>query len=163
MKKGEKTMFGNSNKKKLLAVADGMALPLEDVPDPAFSGKMLGDGFAVEPSVGVFYSPVDGRVESVTDTRHAYSIRSDDGLDILVHIGIDTVELKGKGFSSLVAAGDRVKAGEPIARADLDLIRAGGLPTITPVLVSNTEELGAFELSLGEVKGGASAVLRYRK
>lgn len=156
-------MFGNSNRKKLLAVADGMALPLDDVPDPAFSGRMLGDGFAVEPSAGVFYSPVDGKVESVTDTRHAYSIRSDDGLDILVHIGIDTVELKGKGFSSLVSTGDRVKAGEPIARVDLDLIRAGGMPTITPVLVSNADELKAFELSLGEVKGGASAVLKYRK
>lgn len=156
-------MFGNSNRKKLLAVADGMALPLDDVPDPAFAGKMLGDGFAVEPSSGVFYSPVDGKVESVTDTLHAYSIRSDDGLDILVHIGIDTVGLKGKGFSSLVAPGDRVKAGEPIARADLDLIRAGGLPTITPVLVSNPEELKSFELSLGEVKGGASAVLKYKK
>lgn len=156
-------IFGNERKKAVLAVADGMALPLDDVPDAAFAGRMLGEGFAVEPSSGSFYSPVSGVVESIADTRHAYSIGSDDGLDILVHIGIDTVKLGGRGFESLVKVGDRVRQGDPLARADLELIRAEGLPTITPVLITDPDAICSLDLSLGEVKGGESAVLRYKK
>lgn len=144
---------------RLMAVADGAAIPLEQVADEAFASGMLGGGYAVVPSSGVFYSPVDGKVEGVSDTLHAYSIRSDSGLDVLIHIGVDTVKLDGKGFSAAVCEGDRVRAGDEIARADLDLIRGAGFDVTTPVLISN-RELGAdARFHYGEVRGGSSPVL----
>ncbi len=148
--------------KKLLAVCDGEALPISAVPDPAFSSGMLGEGFAVDPMSGTIYSPISGKIESVTDTRHAYAIHSDDGLDVLVHIGVDTVKLGGRGFVCLVEQGDRVRAGDIIAKADVALIRAEGLSAITPVLVSNTEALGSYKMTFGAVRGGKSAVLTYK-
>lgn len=152
-----------SANKKLLAVADGTALPLSSVPDEAFASGMLGDGFAVEPAAGNIYSPVNGRIDSVTDTRHAYTIHSDDGLDILVHVGIDTVKLGGEGFISLVEQGDTVRAGDIIARADLDRIKSSGLSAITPVLVANHDILKSYDFKLGQVRGGKSAVMTYKK
>lgn len=147
----------------LLSVADGRAIPLSEVPDEAFSSGMLGTGFAVEPDKGTIYSPVDGRVEGVTDSRHAYSIRSDDGLDVLVHIGVDTVKLGGAGFLPLVSEGDRVNAGDAIARADLGVIRAAGCRTVTPVLIANGEGLEGVKFKLGSVTGGKSPVMLYKK
>ena len=147
----------------LLSVADGRAIPLSEVPDEAFSSGMLGTGFAVEPIKGTIYSPVDGMVEGVTDSRHAYSIRSDDGLDVLVHIGVDTVKLGGEGFLPLVDEGDRVSAGDAIARADLAAIRAAGCRTVTPVLVANGDGLENVKFKLGNVTGGKSTVMLYKK
>lgn len=155
-------MFSNSNK-KILAVADGEVLPLSRVPDEVFSSGMLGEGFAVEPTAGTVYSPVNGRIDSVTETKHAYTVRSDDGLDILVHIGVDTVKLGGEGFLSLVEEGDSVKAGDIIARADLDIIKKQGLPTVIPVIVSNFEDMKSFEVKTGAVRGGKSAAMTYKK
>lgn len=146
----------------MLAVADGRAIPLTDVPDEAFASGMLGAGFAVEPSGGTIYSPVDGVVEGVAESRHAYSIRSEDGLDVLVHIGVDTVKLGGAGFLPLVGAGDRVNAGDAIARADLSVIRAAGCTAVTLVLVANSEALDGVKLKLGNVNGGRSAVMTYK-
>ncbi len=144
----------------MLAVADGRAIPLADVPDEAFASGMLGTGFAVEPSGGTIYSPVDGVVEGVAEARHAYSIRSEDSLDVLVHIGVDTVKLGGAGFLPLVGAGDRVNAGD--AGADLSIIRAAGCTAVTSVLVANSEALDGVRLKLGNVNGGRSAVMTYK-
>lgn len=149
--------------KKILAVADGNALPLSSVPDEAFSSGMLGDGFAVEPLSGNIFSPVNGRIDSVADTQHAYTIRSDDGLDVLVHVGIDTVSLGGDGFISLVRRGDKVYAGDMIARADINKIKQRGLSAMTAVLVANKEAISGISLRLGAVKGGRSAVMTYKK
>lgn len=149
--------------KKLLAVADGQAVELGAVPDEAFSSGMLGSGFAVIPSAGTIYSPIDGEIQSITDTRHAYTIHSSDGLDVLVHIGIDTVSMEGKGFVSLVEEGDTVRAGDIIAKADLGLIKTRGLSAITPVLVTNSDELRDFSIKRGHVQGGKSAVMTYKK
>ena len=107
-------MFSNSNK-KILAVADGEVIQLSHVPDEVFSSGMLGEGFAVQPTAGTIYSPVNGTIGSVTETKHAYTVRSSDGLDILVHIGVDTVKLGGEGFISLVEEGDKVK-GESVVQ-----------------------------------------------
>ncbi len=152
-----------STNKKLLAVSDGTALPLSSVPDEAFSSGMLGDGFAIDPMAGNIYSPVSGHIDSVTDTRHAYTIHSDDGLDILVHVGIDTVKLGGEGFISLVEPGDAVRAGDIIARVDLEHIKNRGLSAITPVLVANHDTLKSYDFKLGQVRGGKSAVMTYKK
>ena len=151
------------NNKKLLAVMDGNVLPLSSVPDEVFSSGMLGGGFAIDPTADNVYSPVSGRVDSVTDTRHAYTIHSDDGLDVLVHIGIDTVTLGGDGFISLVEAGDSVRAGDIIARVDIDRIKHSGLSAISPVIIANSDELKSYDVKAGQVRGGKSAVLTYKK
>ncbi|MBR3893601.1 MAG: PTS glucose transporter subunit IIA [Clostridia bacterium] len=155
-------MLFQKKKKTLLAVADGVAVPLSAVPDEAFSSGMLGQGFAVKPTAGTVYAPIDGKVESVSDTRHAYTLLSDDGLDVLVHVGIDTVELKGEGFLSMVSVGDRVKAGDVLARADLDLIREKGFKTVIPVLVTNPEKMNVTDTVYTETVGGKTEILHYR-
>lgn len=156
-----KGMFSKS-KNRLLAPASGRAISLESVPDEVFSSKMLGEGFAIEPETGVFFSPADGVIEGVSETLHAYTIHTSDGLDVLVHIGIDTVELGGKGFSNCVDVGEKVKAGDVIARADIAFIRSKGFATVTPVIVSNHEKLSSFELNLGKATGGETAVMNYK-
>ena len=155
-------MLFSKKEPALLAVADGTAVPLEQVPDEAFSSGVLGVGFAVLPESGSIHSPVSGRVESVTDTGHAYTILSDDGLDVLVHVGIDTVELKGEGFMPFVFAGKAIKAGDVLVRVDLDVLRQRGLPAHIPVVVTNPERLSKMELSYGDVHGGKSRVMTYR-
>ena len=155
-------MFLSKKEKSLLAVADGQAIPLSEVPDEAFASGILGVGVAIEPSGGTVCSPTDGVIESITETGHAYTIHSKDGLDILVHIGIDTVTLGGKGFLPMVKEGYRVKGGDVIARADLDAIRAAGLSTVIPVLITNPEVLEKNEPQYGDVQSGKSEILRYR-
>lgn len=152
-----------SKKGKLLAACSGEAVALSSVPDEVFASGMLGGGVAIKPETGMFFSPVDGTVENITDTLHAYTIRSEDGLDLLLHIGIDTVELRGVGFCACVKTGDRVRAGDIIARADLDLIKEKGYLTVTPVIISNSDELLSLEAFLGKAVGGESTVLEYRK
>ena len=145
----------------LPAVCAGKTVPLGDMPDEAFSSGMLGVGYAIEPADGQFYSPVNGRVESVAEAKHAYTIFSDEGLDILIHIGVDTVTLGGDGFLALVKEGDHVRVGEPIAQADLSLIRGKGLPTVTAVLVANPERIEHTELKY-ETVSTRDAVMCFR-
>ncbi len=123
------------------SVCVGQVIKLSEVPDPVFSEKMLGDGVAILPEGGTFYSPVDGKIAQVFDTKHAYSIKSDDGLEILVHIGLNTVELKGEGFTSLVKDGDLVKKGDKIAEVNLEYIADMGYQLYTPVLITNMSEI----------------------
>ena len=104
---------------QILAPAAGRAVPLEEVPDPVFSQKIIGDGIAVIPEDGRIVSPVTGEVVSVADTLHAYGFRTEEGLEILIHIGLETVALKGACFKALVKVGDKVQAGDPIAEVDL--------------------------------------------
>ena len=119
----------------------GQIVKLEDVPDPVFSEKMLGDGVAVLPESGEFCSPVNGKIVQVFDTKHAYSIKSDDGLEILVHIGLNTVELKGQGFISKVKDGDTVKVGDSICEVNLESIENMGYQLYTPILITNMNEV----------------------
>lgn len=145
-------------KRSLCAVCNGRAMPLSETPDEAFASGMLGVGYAIEPRDGQICSPVDGVVESVAEAKHAYTLQSAEGLDVLVHIGVDTVGLGGEGFFPLVQAGDRVAAGEPIARADMELLRARGLCTYTVVLISNPERVEGLAFQYGEVKAAAPVV-----
>ena len=147
--------------KTLLAVCDGEAIALSSVPDDVFAQKMLGDGFAVVPSKNEFFAPIDGEVVNISDTLHAYSIKGDDGLEVLLHIGIDTLELRGAGFEPKVRAGAKVCAGDLIALADIKLIEECGYKTVTPVVVTNFEALSRYELYLGRVVGGESPVMKY--
>lgn len=131
----------------------GTLVPLSEVPDETFASGVLGEGIAIEPSDGLFCSPVDGTVETIAETKHAIGFAADNGLEILVHVGLETVSLNGEGFEILVKEGDRVKAGQPVAKADLALIRERGLKTITSIVVTG----GADEKELHCAEGLATA------
>ena len=148
--------------KQLLSVCNGRCAPLSEIPDEAFSSGMQGEGVAIFPSSPLFLSPVNGRVVSIAESRHAYSLRSEDGLEILIHIGVDTVTLKGEHFRALVREGDNVRAGTPIAEADLAEISKKNLPTVTALLITNHEEIEITDQRYGSVTGGQDAVLLYR-
>ena len=122
---------------KIVAPMEGIIHPLEDVPDAVFSQKMMGDGFAVEPILGMVVSPVDGKIINVFPTKHAIGILSVTGKEILVHIGINTVELKGEPFEVFVKEGDEVSAGQKIAKANLTIIKEKATSTMTPVIFTN--------------------------
>ena len=154
-------MFFLKKKRNLCAVCDGRVMPLSEMPDEAFSSGILGIGYAIEPHSDRICSPVCGVVDSVAEAKHAYTIQSEDGLDILVHIGVDTVGLKGDGFLPLVKAGDRVRTGEPIAKVDYDVIRAHKLCTYTAVLIGNPACAENMEYQYGEAKQG-DPVVRFR-
>lgn len=150
--------MSSTSKTKVLSVfspLNGKAVPLADVPDPVFSDKVLGDGCAVIPDDGKLYSPVNGEVSSVAETKHAYGFTSEDGLEVLVHFGLETVGLKGEGFTPHVSVGDKVKVGDLIAEIDIDLIKEKGLNTITPVLVSDGADDLKMTVNEGAVKAGA--------
>ncbi|MDR2940223.1 MAG: PTS glucose transporter subunit IIA [Clostridiales bacterium] len=132
----------------------GKLIPLEEVPDKVFSMKIMGDGFAVDPSDGEVVSPVNGKIVTVFKTSHAIGIISDNGVEVLVHFGIDTVNLDGKGLSSLVKAGDVVKVGQPILKADIDLIKNEVPSLITPVVFTNLVDNKLEVFKQGQVEKG---------
>ena len=131
---------------------NGTVIPLSEVPDAVFSSEMLGKGFGVEPSEGKAYAPVDGEVTTVFDTKHAIGLMSKHGVELLIHIGMDTVKLNGKGFDVKVKTGDQVKAGDLLAEFDMDLIKGEGYPVTTAVVVTNTDDCE----EIGEVRTGAA-------
>ncbi len=119
----------------------GQFISIADVPDPTFSGKLVGDGFAIDPTEGVVYSPVDGKVAQIFHTNHAVGIIAESGAEVLVHVGIDTVKMKGEGFTGKVAAGDSVKKGDILIEFDLDLVKERAKSTITPVVITNMDKI----------------------
>ncbi|WP_409304009.1 glucose-specific PTS transporter subunit IIBC [Peribacillus sp. SCS-155] len=118
----------------------GEIKPLSEVPDPVFAEKMMGDGFAIVPAEGTVVSPVDGKIVNVFPTKHAIGIESNSGREILIHFGIDTVKLEGKGFESLVSQGDNVVKGQPLLKVDLDYVAGNARSTITPIIFTNLTE-----------------------
>ncbi|OMP67998.1 glucose-specific PTS transporter subunit IIBC [Domibacillus epiphyticus] len=125
---------------RFVAPITGKLLPITEVPDPVFAGKMMGDGFAIEPADGTVVSPVDGKVINVFPTKHAIGLVADNGREVLIHFGIDTVKLNGEGFETLIAEGDTVEAGQPLLKVDLEYIAANATSTITPIIFTNLAE-----------------------
>lgn len=154
-------MFGFGKKKKnegtaIVSPTQGKILPLSEVPDPAFSGGALGEGFAVDTAGDEICSPVSGDIIVLFPTGHAFAVRSDSGVEVLVHIGVDTVSLKGDGFTKIKAQGDRVEAGEPVVRLDNREETATKVPSLaTIVVVSNGQKFATGELSMGAGVGEA--------
>ena len=148
-----------NNEKKVIAPLSGKVIALSEVPDEVFSQKVLGDGAAIIPEDGKIVSPVNGEVSTVSETLHAYGFTSDDGLEILVHVGIDSVALKGAGFTAHVKEGDKVKAGDLVAEVDLDVLKKNNIPTITPVLVCDGADELVMTAATGSVAAGKSVVL----
>lgn len=153
-------MFGFGAKKQdLVSPFAGEVVGIDRVPDAVFAQRMLGDGFAVIPdadqaSIEVC-APASGELVQVFGTRHAFAIRADSGLEILVHIGLDTVELAGEGFTALVEAGSSVFAGQPVILVDLDAVRASGRNPITPVVCTEPDQVRELRASTGPAASGA--------
>lgn len=115
-------------------------MPLDHVPDPVFSQKMMGDGIAIMPTNGKVHAPIDGIVVLVADTKHAVALKSSDGTEILIHIGLETVNLKGKGFTPLVNVGDKISIGQPLIEVDWAHIQEHATSIITPIIITNSED-----------------------
>ena len=139
----------------LSACLNGTVVPLADVKDEAFASGALGDGIAIEPTDGELVAPADGEISSTFETHHAVGMTTDDGAELLMHIGIDTVKLGGKHFTYLVNEGDKVKKGQPLIRFELEAIKAEGYPVTTPLIVCNTDDYAAVAAKAsGTVKQG---------
>ena len=154
----------NENKSKsipqvILAPLTGKAVPLSEVPDPVFSEKVLGDGVAIIPADGKIVSPVDGEISTVAETSHAYGFTSENGQEVLVHVGLETVSLNGECFKVYGKAGDKVKAGDLVAEVDLEYLKEKEINPITPVLICSDTEGKELQYIEGDVKAGESEVL----
>ena len=143
----------------ILAPLTGKAVPLSEVPDPVFSEKVLGDGVAIIPAEGKIVSPVDGEISTVAETGHAYGFTSENGQEVLVHVGLETVSLNGECFKVYGKAGDKVKAGDLVAEVDLEYLKEKEINPITPVLICSDTEGKELQYIEGDVKAGESEVL----
>lgn len=135
-----KKMFKKEKDETIFAHATGTFVALSEVPDPVFSQKMMGEGIAIKPVDGTVVAPADGEIIQLADTKHAFGIRTELGQEILVHIGLETVALKGEGFEVLTTMGAKVKKGDPLIKADLDFIEKNASSTIIPMVVTNSAE-----------------------
>lgn len=160
-------MFGFLKKKDngivIGAPVKGNAVPLSEVSDPTFGEEILGKGAAVRPTEGKIYAPADGEVTLLFDTLHAVSITTDDGVEILVHIGLDTVALKGEHFKSHSQTGAKVKKGDLLIEADLDALKAAGYDVITPVVICNTADFASVEALTGKAVEPGDSLIEIKK
>lgn len=139
--KDENTAKFTNQSKTVLTPLQGKVLAQADIPDETFAQGILGPGCGIEPTGDTVYAPFDGTVTQVPESLHAVGMMSDDNIELLIHVGMDTVEMKGNGFTSLVKEGTKVKAGTPLLKVDLDAIRAAGHPTATAIIVTNGDDL----------------------
>lgn len=131
----------------LVSPVEGKLISLSEVPDEAFSSGVLGKGCAIEPAKGEVHSPCNGTVTAIQDTGHAVGISSNFNADVLIHVGMDTVDMAGKGFKLHVKEGHKVKTGELLISFDIEAIKAAGHPTITPIVVNNSDDFPNFKIT----------------
>lgn len=142
----------SSARHNLKSPLSGKVLPLSDVPDKVFSSGAMGKGLAIDPEKGELIAPADGEITTIFPTGHAVGLTTKDGIEILMHIGMDTVELEGQGFETFVKQGDQVKAGDLLVRFDIEAIKAAGYSVITPIVITNTEHFAdVLELNQEEL------------
>lgn len=170
MIKGFKKLFGGEDKSKkdevLFAALKGSLHPMADVPDPTFSQEMLGPGVAIEPSEGKLYAPAAGTVTMVFDTKHALSLTTDGGAELLFHLGLDTVKEQGAGFEAKVEVDDKVKPGDVLIEFDLEGLKAKGYKLITPVILCNKGDFSSIVIAqerFGSEVGPEDAVITLSK
>ena len=148
-------MFFKKKEKEILAPIDGEIIKMEEVKDPVFSGKMMGDGFAIKASGNEIKAVVTGTLSAVFPSKHAYGITTDDGMEFLIHIGIDTVNENGNGFESTANQGDKVKAGDTLIKIDSDYLLSKGYDLTTMVIFTNASAYKSFNTEYGKtVKAG---------
>jgi sugar PTS system EIIA component len=140
---------------EVLAPVSGQAVPLGEVPDEVFAEGMAGEGGAIVPGAsGEAVAPVSGTLVKLFEGGHAFGIETDEGVELIVHVGLDTIEMRGAGFEKLATEGDRVESGQPIVHFDLEEIRNSGYDPVTPVVVTNAEDHPVSNLRTGEVSAG---------
>ena len=149
--------FKNKNKKEekvsIVSPVNGKIVKLEEVPDPVFAEKMVGDGFAVIPSDGEVFAPVSGEVTLQPEGYHAIGIKTEEGVEVLVHFGLETVELKGEGFTPHVKVGDKVNKGDKVLSVDIEKIKDKVPSLITPCIVANLEKNKLSEINFDAIFG----------
>ena len=160
-------LFGKNEEKfdpnHLYAPMAGAAVPVTEVPDPTFAEGLLGDGIAIIPTDGKVYAPCDATVEMMFTTGHAVSLTTETGAEILIHVGLETVGLEGKPFTIHAANGDKVKKGQLLIEVDLEAVKAAGLPTITPMLICNTDDYPTFNTFVGKDVTNGDVVIALAK
>ena len=155
-------MFNLFNKNKSISITAPMTgdiMEITQVEDEVFSEKMVGDGIAINPSEGIVVSPVKGEILQVFPTKHALGIKTEEGLEILIHIGIDTVELKGNGFKTYVKAGDRVETGDKLLEVDLNFIKENGKSIVSPIIITNMEMVKSISTKTGNANRGKNNIM----
>ena len=157
-----KKLFGK-NTDDFYAPMAGKAVPITEVPDPTFAEGILGNGIAIEPTEGKVYAPCDATVDMMFTTGHAVSLVTDFGAEVLIHVGLETVGLEGKPFKVHAANGDKVKKGQLLIEVDLEAVKAAGLPTITPVLICNTDDYPTFKTFVGKEVTNDDVVIELAK
>lgn len=155
-----KKMFEKNAKTiSLKAVEDGRTIPMDEVNDQTFAQELLGPGIAIVPSNGTVVSPIDGTIATVMDTKHAVCIQGEDGLELIVHAGLDTVELNGKYYQTYKEIGDQVKAGDVLLEFDLEEITKAGYDVTTPVVITNLGDYKITKCLTGQqVKAGEEVI-----
>ncbi|MGR5940355.1 PTS sugar transporter subunit IIA [Bacillus pacificus] len=147
-----KKLFGlgsKTNEETIVAPLTGAVKNIEEVPDPVFAGRMMGDGVAIDPTEGVVVSPVDGEIVQLFHTKHAIGIKAKNGTEILIHVGLETVKMEGESFEAHVSEGQAVKAGDKLISFDLELIREKAKSTITPIVITNTDAAESIKTTVG--------------
>lgn len=155
--------LADRKKEEICAPVTGRIIDITEVSDPTFSEKILGDGMAVIPADGKFYAPCDGTLESLYPTGHAYSIKAETGAELLVHIGIDTVKLKGQFFTIHAVQGQKVKKGDLLIEADIDKIVEAGYDVTTPVIIMNTSDYKKIQKMNGDVTESQTLMILDKK
>lgn len=148
---------------KIFAPLSGEIVGIEEVPDVVFAEKIVGDGIAIKPTGNKMVAPIDGHIGKIFETNHAFSIESDNGIELFVHFGIDTVELRGEGFKRLAKEGQRVKKGDVIIQFDLALLKEKAKSVLTPVVISNIDKIKELTKLNGCVKVGEHPILLIKK
>ncbi len=161
-KKKENKKQEESAVKGFYAVANGESIELAEVGDGVFSEKILGDGIAVRPTSNVIVSPCNGEITLVADTKHAIGIKNEDGVEILIHIGLETVSLNGEGFETLCKVGDKVNVGEQLVKVDLDFLREKNIPTVTMMVLVEQNGHQISDYNTNKVEAGKSLILSYK-
>lgn len=136
----------------MYAPVSGTVIPSEEIPDETFAAGVLGQGVGIQPAEGFIAAPFDGEISSVAETRHAVGITSPDGMEVLIHVGVDTVAMNGEGFECFVQEGQTVKAGEKLIAFDRDKIAAAGHPDVVVVLVTNSDDYESVTIQTGVCK-----------
>ncbi|WP_348666469.1 PTS glucose transporter subunit IIA [Arsenophonus symbiont of Ornithomya chloropus] len=156
----------SENKNKIiniLAPISGEIVNIQDVPDVVFSEKIVGDGIAIKPFGNKIVAPINGTISKIFETNHAFSMRSDDGIELFVHFGIDTIELKSEGFFRIAKEGQKVKIGDLILKFDLPLLEKKAKSTLTPVIISNMDEIKQLIKSTGSIILGETIIMTIKK
>lgn len=155
-------MFKWLKKNKLIYIKSPMTgeiVEITEVPDEVFAQKMVGDGVGINPTNGIVVSPCDGKIVQIFPTKHAIGIETNEGLEILIHVGLDTVELAGEGFESFVEIGDKVSTGDKLLEVNLDFIEEKGKPIVSPIIITNQDLTKSISVKSGKVIAGEDEIM----